>query len=226
MILAAGKGQRLKPITDNIPKPLIEVNHKPLIFYHLENLSKAGFKQIIINVWHLKEQIMNLVGDGSRWGLDIQYSEEEILLDTGGGIKHALPLLGQKPFLIVNGDIYTHYHFKQLLHYVPSHPIHLVLVPNPIDKPVGDFYIRNQQLFKVSSPEESLNSYTYSGIGIFSPQLFAKQTQTIFPLIDVLQQALSQKQISWEIYNDIWFDSGTPERLQRIESFVLKHQRL
>ena len=142
MILAAGRGERMRPLTDHTPKPLLKVGGKPLIVWHLERLAKAGFKEVVINHAHLGEQIEQALGDGSQWGLDIQYSPEKIALETAGGIANALPLLGSSPFLVVNGDTFTEINFADLTNVLQAnHHAHLVLVNNPPQHPNGDFAI-------------------------------------------------------------------------------------
>lgn len=212
MILAAGKGSRLRPLTDTCPKPLIKVNGKPLIVYHLENLKLAGFEEVVINLHHLGEQIESYLGNGQAWGLNIAYSHEETLLEVGGGILHALPLLGPEPFLIVNGDIWTDFPFEKL-----KTPIaglaHLIMVDNPLHNPRGDFAIDAQGwLFKSVNQQ-----YTYSGVSVLSPQLFENCEQKVFRLAILLEKAMYTHQLSGEYYPGKWTDVGTIERLNQLE---------
>ena len=147
MILAAGRGERLRPLTDNTPKPLLQAGQHKLIEYHLYHLAKAGFKDIVINVAWLGEKIINTLGDGSNYNLSIKYSNEgEQALETGGGIFKALPLLGDDPFLVINGDIWTDYPFKNLYDFIPQDMAHLIMVHNPEHNPAGDFYLQNYRL--------------------------------------------------------------------------------
>jgi MurNAc alpha-1-phosphate uridylyltransferase len=147
MILAAGRGERMRPLTDQTPKPLLPVANKPLIQYQIERLAEAGFEQLVINHAHLGEQIEQALGDGSRWGLNIRYSPETPALETGGGILRALPLLGAGPFLVINGDIWTDLDFSRLRQMEPEGLAHLVLVPNPRHHPAGDFYLQQGRVY-------------------------------------------------------------------------------
>lgn len=217
MILAAGKGTRLRPLTDTCPKPLIKIKQKPLIVYHLENLAKCGITQIVINLFHLGEEIRNYLGRGEKWGVEISYSVEPSLLEVGGGISNALPLLGENPFIIVNGDIWVDYPFDKL----PSDPVglgHLVLVDNPAHHPNGDFVLGHNQSL---SREISEKRYTYSGIAVLRPELFEGcQKGTCFKLAPLFDQAIERKQLFGEHYSGNWFDIGTLERLQNLENTI------
>jgi len=210
MILAAGRGERLRPITDNIPKPLVQVKGKSLIQYHVEALVAGGFRDLVVNhAWH-GEKIEQALGDGSRFGASIQYSAEGKALETGGGIFKALPLLGEDPFLVVNGDVFTDYPFAELVNQ-PSKLVHLVLVCNPPQHLKGDFALQGSVLQR-----DGDSRYTFSGIGVYSPQLFKDCQPGAFPLAPLLFKAIDQGQATGEVYDGIWEDVGTIDRLQRL----------
>ncbi len=212
MILAAGRGERLRPLTDLTPKPLLEVAGKPLIAWHLEKLAKAGFSRVIINHAHLGKQIENTLGDGSRWGLQIRYSAEGQgrALETGGGICKALPLLGDGPFVVINGDIFTELDYASLKLRLPEHSLaHLILVDNPEHHPQGDFVLQDGVVQVADQPR-----LTFSGIGIYRPQLFAGCKAKPFPLGPLLRQQMPGGRISGEYFGGYWLDVGTPERYQ------------
>jgi len=213
MILAAGRGERLRPITDNIPKPLVEVRGKSLIQHHIEALVAAGFTELVINhAWH-GEKIEQALGDGSRFGATIQYSAEGIALETGGGIHRALPLLGDDPFLVVNGDVFTDYPFARLVNQ-PSKLVHLVLVPNPPQHPKGDFALQEGKLVRAGNV-----THTYSGIGVYSPRFFKDCKPGKFSIAPMLYTAIDEAQITGEVYEGVWEDVGTIERLNRLNEF-------
>lgn len=221
MILAAGRGKRLRPLTDGCPKPLIKVLNKPLIVYHLEALKRAGIEEVVINVCHLADQIIQTLGDGSRYGLKIQYSDETgLLLETGGGIKKALPLLGDSPFLVVNGDVFTAYPFEKIP--LPEKEGHLVLVPNPSHVPTGDFCLDHGFIQRKHSDKPS---YTYAGIACFKPSFFATCQSESIPLGPLLSQAILNQSITGELYRDFWVDVGSLERLAWLEE-TLKEKTL
>jgi len=213
MILAAGRGERMRPLTDRIPKPLLPVVGRPLIQHHIEALAQAGFHELVINHAHLGEQIEQALGDGSRWGMQINYSPEPAgALETGGGIFRALPLLGAAPFVVVNGDIWTDYDFSHLS--LPENSLaHLVLVDNPAHNPEGDFSLADGQVS--DGPGERL---TFSGIGVYHPDLFANCRPGAFPLAPLLKTAMAQGRVSGEYYRGRWVDVGTPERLAEINA--------
>lgn len=212
MILAAGRGERLRPLTDTTPKPLIKVAGKSLIEYHLENLAKAGIKDIIINTAWLAEKIHAQLGDGSRYGVSIRYSDEGYALETAGGIINALPLLGEQPFLVINGDIWTDFDFSTLPALKAEYLAHLVLVDNPEHNTQGDFSLKNA-LLKNSGE----NSYTFSGIGIYRPAFFSGQKEGISALGPLLRQKAKLNLVSAQLYNGLWTDAGSVERLQQLE---------
>jgi N-acetyl-alpha-D-muramate 1-phosphate uridylyltransferase len=215
MILAAGRGERMRPLTDQTPKPLLKVGGKPLIVWHLERLAKAGFKEVVINHAHLGEQIEQALGDGSQWSLHIQYSPEKVALETAGGIANALPLLGSEPFLVVNGDTFTEVDFGVLRHALQvNNQAHLVLVSNPPQHPNGDFAIEAGMLKNIG--EKML---TFSGVGVYHPNLFACVTcGEPAKLAPLLRQAIADNQATAEYYQGVWHDIGTPERLSALDS--------
>ena len=215
MILAAGRGERMRPLTDTVPKPLIPVAGKPLVVHHLERLAAAGFREVVVNHAHLGAEIEKALGDGCRWGLRIRYSPEApTALGTGGGIHRALPLLGPGPFLVVNGDVWTDLPFAALAR-APAALAHLVLVPNPPHNPKGDFPLGGDRVG--DGPGERL---TFSGIGVYQPALFAGQTPSAFALGPLLRQAAARGQVSGELYEGAWFDVGTPDRLAEAEAYL------
>lgn len=214
MILAAGRGERMRPLTDHTPKPLLEAGGKALIEHQIERLVAAGFDDLVINHAHLGEQIEALVGDGARWGIRVRYSREERALETGGGIFRALHLVGPGPFLVVNGDIWTDLDFARLRTLAP--PLaHLVLVANPPHHPRGDFVLRDGQVVDEDGPR-----LTFSGIGLYRPELFADCQPGAFQLAPLLRQAMASGQVSGERLPGRWFDIGTPERLQALDRML------
>lgn len=210
MILAAGRGERMRPLTDHTPKPLLQVGGKPLIVWHLERLSDAGFREVIINHAHLGSQIEAALGNGQRWGLSIRYSAEMIALETAGGIVNALHLLGEQPFLVVNSDVFTDVDFSKLKNALHKDKLaHLILVDNPQQHPDGDFSLDNDQLAL-----DGARRLTFSGIAVYHPALFADVEQGhAAKLAPLLRQAISQGLASAEHYQGKWYDIGTPERL-------------
>lgn len=214
MILAAGRGARLRPITDTLPKPLVSVKNKPLIIYHLEKLAQANITEIVINLWHLGGKIKQYLGNGASFGVNIIYSEEVELLETGGGICQALPLLGQEEFILINGDVYTDFEFKQLIPITVSDSqklAHLILVPNPEHHLKGDYGIDDQG-FLNHRP-----TYTYAGIAKLNPHLFLDQAVRQFRLPDLFVKNIPKHLISAELYPGFWYDVGSIERLRELE---------
>jgi MurNAc alpha-1-phosphate uridylyltransferase len=234
MILAAGRGERMRPLTDHTPKPLLKVGGKSLIVWHLERLAKAGFKEVVINHAHLGQQIEDALKDGAEWGLHIQYSPEKVALETAGGIANALYLLTEngtknEPFLVVNGDTFTDFDFARLTQHIkgaalptntraPSSGIknahaHLVLVNNPPQHPNGDFAIANELL-----KNEGAQMLTFSGMGVYHPDLFAEvvigQPAKLAPL---LRKAIDKNAATAEYYQGVWHDIGTPQRLAELD---------
>lgn len=218
LIFAAGFGKRLSPLTDNMPKPLVPVNGKPLIQYHIENLVRAGVTEMVINTHWLAEQLVEALGDGAAWGANIQWSHEPEILDTGGGMKKALPLLGAEPFLVVNSDTWTDYPFRQLLNRkLLDSGAHLVMVPNPEHHPQGDFELDERGRL-VS--EQGLTRYTYAGLGLYSPEFIAgfPHQHAAFPLLEPLKTGIAEGCLTAEIYRGEWHDIGTIARLDALRS--------
>lgn len=219
MILAAGRGERMRPLTDHTPKPLLPVGGKPLIVWHLERLARAGCRQVVINHAHLGEQIPAALGDGSAWGLDIRYSPEPPgALETAGGIARALPLLGHEPFLVVNGDIFCDWDPAAALALdMQGRLAHLVLVDNPPHHPAGDFALVDGLV-----GNQEAGRLTFAGIGIYAPALFAgldpDQPAKLAPL---LRTAADAGQVSGERHGGRWVDVGTPERLRELDQELL-----
>lgn len=215
MILAAGRGERMRPLTDHTPKPLLPVGGKPLIVWHLERLAAAGFAEVVINHAHLGEQIEARLGDGSEWGLQIRYSAEPPgALETAGGIARALPLLGNSPFLVINGDVFCNWDLRQAKGLeMKNNLVHLVLAPNPAHHPGGDFSLVAGHLRNLGSP-----TYTYTGIGVFQPDLFGgiplDRPSKLGPL---LRSAADLGCAGGELFSGLWLDIGTPERLADLD---------
>lgn len=212
MILAAGLGTRMRPLTDDLPKPLLPVGGKPLLQYLIEALSRAGAGRIVINHGLKGEKIEAAFGDGSGFGTEIRYSAEgPTPLETGGGIRHALPLLGPNPFIVANGDIWTDFDFATL----PGNPdslAHVVLVANPSHHPAGDFALSGSQVREAG--EQLL---TYSGIGVFRPDLFADCPPDPFSLAPLLRSAMRRDQVTGEYFDGRWIDVGNPGRLRELD---------
>lgn len=216
MILAAGRGERMRPLTDTTPKPLLKVLDKELIVWHIEKLAKNGFKEIIINIAHLGDQIPKTLGDGSKWGVKLSYSDEQKsgALESAGGIKKALPLLGDEPFLVLNGDIFCEYEFD------PSFDLnnklaHLILVPNPPHNPKGDFGLEETLVLNQDS-----QIFTFSGIGYYNPKIFNDISAQKSPLAPLLRKLIEEKQVSGEVFEGLWRDIGTPQRLKEINEKI------
>lgn len=208
MVLAAGRGERMRPLTDHTPKPLLVVGGKPLIAWHLEALARAEIREVIVNLSWLGSQIRSALGDGRQFGVRIQYSEEgSPPLETGGGIFRALPLLGPAPFVVVNGDTFTDID-PGALRLSAAADARLVMVTNPAQHPQGDFVLDGERLLLGSGP-----TLTYSGIGIFSPALFAGCMDGPFPLLPLLKRAIAAGRLQGQHHSGQWLDIGTPERL-------------
>ena len=226
MILAAGRGERMRPLTDSTPKPLLEVGGKPLIQYHVEALARADISEIVINHAHLGKKIEAALGDGGRFGVQIEYSPESEALETGGGILQALPLLGPEPFIIVNGDVWTDFPFARLIKAPPS-LAHLVLVDNPEHHPEGDFVLDESGYVKDPANEEAQTEgghcLTYSGVARLDPRLFAEYDEGRFPLAPLLINAMIKQQVTGEHYHGKWTDVGTPQRLEDISQYIRYH---
>ena len=217
MILAAGEGRRMRPLTDVKPKALLEVAGRPLIEHHIARLSAAGFSEIVVNVSHLGQQLVNFLGDGSQWRVAISISAEQTPLETAGGIIQALPRLGDEPFLLVNGDVFTDYPFAELRETAPfQRGAHIVLVQNPEHHPLGDFALQDDRVGQVTSIETVVGDpmmVTYSGIGVYSPALFTDSKPGRQPLKPLLDEAIARASLSGELYEGMWEDVGTPQRL-------------
>lgn len=221
MLLAAGRGERLRPLTDEVPKALVEAGGKPLIAWHLERLARAGFREAVINLSHLGERIVERIGDGGRYGLRLQYSRERERLETAGGIANALPLLGAAPFLLVNADVYCECDFARLKDiFLDKNLAHLVLVPNPPHRPKGDFSLRAGSVGDEPSPR-----YTYAGVAVMTPALVAPVARgTKAPLGPLLYDAAAQGRLGGELYEGLWQDVGTIERLAELEAHLGKRE--
>lgn len=215
MILAAGRGSRLRPLTDLLPKPLIQIAGKPIIVHLIERLAEAGITKLVINLGYRGDQIRTYLGSGKQLGVRIQYSKEfPRPLETGGGVFQALPML-DNPFIIVNGDIATDFDFRALPKKINSFA-HLVVTKNPPHNPSGDFTILNHQLLPLPK-----SPYTYTGIGVFSHELFINCKAGYFPLAPLLHKAAYQNKLSGQLFTGFWSDIGT---LNRLESCKLKYQ--
>lgn len=214
MILAAGFGKRMRPLTDHCPKPLLPVAGKPLIVHHLERLARAGIREVVINVSYRAEQIIQALGDGQAYGLRIHWSHETTPLETGGGIQKALPLLGEAPFLLVNGDIWCDY-LPVDASLKKGDVAHLVLVDNPAHHPQGDFALDHDRALTQGTPR-----YTFAGLSIIDPALLAGQPSEAFALAPLLKHAMDARRVSGEHFTGHWVDVGTPERLAALERFL------
>jgi len=221
MLLAAGRGERLRPLTDSVPKALVDVGGKPLIAWHLERLAAAGCREAVINVSHLGERIEEAMGDGRRFGLRISYSREPERLETAGGIAQALPLLGMQPFVLLNADVYCEFPLQRLLGVaLGARLAHLVLVPNPEHRPRGDFALLSETVRGDGAPR-----YTYAGLAVVSPLLVQSVTRgQKAPLAPLLYGAADAGRMTGELYEGLWEDVGTKERLAKLEA-LLKNRR-
>lgn len=229
MILAAGRGERMRPLTDTTPKPLLMVGDFPLIVWHIKRLAKAGFNEIIINHAWLGEQIEAVLGDGSHWSVSIKYSPEQAGgLETAGGIATALPLLGEDFFLVINGDIFTDIDFSRLRLW-KNQPqaqktlAHLILTNNPEHHPEGDFALTPEGLVYDPMPETSTECFTFSGVGIYHPNLFLNiKKNERAKLAPLLREAMQEKSITGERHTGLWIDVGTMERLAHTNEIAKK----
>lgn len=218
MILAAGRGERMRPLTDACPKPLLPVNGKPLIEHHIERLAAAGFADIVINTGWLGERLPATLGDGSRWQVKLHFSHEGWpALETGGGIFHALPLLGNAPFLVINGDVWTDWQpIAKLPHSWRSHTLaHLMLVTNPPHHPHGDFGLQGDLV-----QAEGESRLTFSGIAYYHPDFFASCLPGPFKLAPLLYSLARQARIDGELITSRWYDIGTIERLAELDKLL------
>jgi MurNAc alpha-1-phosphate uridylyltransferase len=224
MILAAGKGERMRPLTDLTPKPLLQVADKPLIEYHLEHLVRAGFRELVINVSWLGQQIEDYLGDGSRWGCDISWSREPEPLETAGGIAWALPLLGAEPFALINGDIWIDFPLEKFERMTLAEGClaHLVLVNNPPHHPDGDFLLGPDARLSPGG-NNGATAYTYSGLALYHPRFFEGVAPNKLPLRPLLQSGMRQSTVTGEYFAGHWLDLGTPERLAELDAHVRSH---
>ena len=231
MILAAGRGERMRPLTDHTPKPLLLAGGKPLIVWHIERLVRAGITELVINHAHLGAQVEQVLGNGSQFGAQIRYSPEVAALETAGGIAFALPLLGNEPFAVINGDVYCDYDFARLPALVgkmkgTQDVAHLVLVSNPSHHPQGDFLLQNGRILPTDDSHE-LSPLTFSGIGLYQPSLFAHiRRGSKAPLAPLLREQITLGTISGEHHCGIWVDVGTPQRLDELDKSLRKPQNI
>lgn len=215
MVLAAGRGERMRPITDTLPKPLVPVAGRPLIGYHLERLAQAGFRDVVINLSWLGERIRAALGDGREYGVSIFYSEEgPVALETGGGIFKALPLLGVGPFLVVNGDTWTDIDYGRLTLEDGANG-RLVFVANPTHNSRGDFGLDGDLVV-----DREVDRFTYSGVGVYRPEFFAGCSPGRFPMLPLLKRAIVARVLRGELHAGEWCDVGTPERLAELDARV------
>ena len=217
MLLAAGRGERLRPLTDTVPKALVAAGGKPLIVWHLERLARAGIRDAVINISHLGERIVERLGDGARFGLRLHYSRERERLETAGGIANALELLGRAPFLLVNADVYCECDFARLMNIqLGDRLAHLVLVPNPSHRSKGDFSLADGRLGDAAAPR-----YTYAGVAGVAPKLVQSVNRgEKAPLAPLLYDAAARGLLGGEVYGGLWQDVGTMERLAELERFL------
>lgn len=229
MILAAGLGNRMRPLTDHTPKPLLQAGGKPLIEYHLLNLQRAGIREVIINLAYLGDKIRHHLGDGSGFGLNIHYSVEPEPLETGGAIVHASQLLGREPFLLVNGDVWCDIELSDFVGRALAHNDnkgHLLLVPNPDFHPHGDFALTDKGKLLDDPEKTAPHRFTFGGISLLHPSLIDDYPlkRQKFPLVEVFRHAINAGQLTGEVYDGHWSDVGTPERLSTLDDY-LHHQR-
>ena len=231
MILAAGLGKRMLPLTASTPKPLLPIAGKPLLFYHLESLRVAGFTDVVINVSYLAEQIIDAVGDGSQFDLSVQFSRESSPLETCGGILQAWPLLfadkPEEPLLVINGDVHANIHLANFLHQAMQSLLHgqlgcLLLVKNPAFHPQGDFCLADEQR-RLYALDSAYSSYTFAGVSLLQPQLFTSFKADAGRLASLFHQANDIGRLDGLIHQGYWFDVGTPERLAEAEAFVTEY---
>jgi MurNAc alpha-1-phosphate uridylyltransferase len=215
MVLAAGKGERLRPLTEHTPKPLIQVRGKSLLAHQLGWLRDAGIRNVVINLHHLGEQISDFCGSGEAYGLKIRYSRETQLLETGGGIVNALPLLGDEPFLLMNGDIFTDFPLASLCNLPDWADVHLLVTPKPAYRTAGDFEFADGRITRRGE------AYVYCGIAILRPELFTDAASGAFSLRDLFFKAIEKGRISAQVHNGYWIDIGSAEQLQAVNSAAL-----
>ena len=217
MILAAGRGERMRPLTDRCPKPLLPAGGKPLIVWHIERLREAGYTELVINHAHLGDQLEAALGDGRALGVSIAWSREGVALETAGGIRYAAALLGEAPFLVVNGDTYTDIDFAPLAGRLAADGLaHLVLVPNPPHHSAGDFHLAGGRIAPQGEPR-----LTFSGVGVYHPRLFAGLPERApAKLAPLLRQAMIEGRVSGELHAGLWLDIGTPARLAELDAWL------
>ena len=222
-ILAAGRGERMRPLTNTTPKPLLMAGGKPLIVWHLERLAASGFREVVVNHSHLGQQIVDALGDGRQFGLSIRYSAEPPgALETAGGIAAALPLLGDEPFLVVNGDVWCDWDFRRA-HALAGRQAHLVFVPNPPQHASGDFCLDGETVHYASSGLGP--TLTYAGTGVFSPDFFTTvPAGAVMKLRPLLDAAIARGIVTGERHHGRWVDVGTPERLVRLDQELRQRQ--
>jgi MurNAc alpha-1-phosphate uridylyltransferase len=217
MILAAGRGERMRPLTLVRPKPLLEAGGAPLIVHHLRALQAAGFEDVVVNLSWLGDQVRTSLGDGSRYGVRLHYSDEgPEPLETGGGIFRALPLLGAGPFLVLNGDVWTDIDWSRMRDRLAPHDLgHLVLVPNPVHNEKGDFVLEGGRIV-----ESAGERHTFSGVGVYRAELFEGCSDGVFKLAPLLRAAARASRVSGELHSGAWLDIGTPERLAHLDELL------
>lgn len=234
MVLAAGKGKRMRPLTETVPKPLLEVAGQPLIEWQIQRLAKAGIRELVVNLHHLGEQIEERLGDGADLGVAITYSREEALLETAGGIGQALPQLGSEPFIVCNADVWSDFDFQQLPEVgLPDGRLaHLVMVPNATHHPVGDFWLGSNGVLSATGGDSMtddkaswLGKYTYAGIALLSPALFHDLPAGPQPLAPLLLKAMAAGKVSGQLFEGEWVDVGTPERLAQLNQQEIDRQQ-
>lgn len=218
MILAAGKGTRLAPLTEKLPKPMIPISSEPLIVHQLRWLKRAGIVDVVVNLHHLGEQIRAHLGSGRQFGVNISYSEEDEILETGGGIVKALPILGSDEFVLLNGDVWTGYRFSRSV-VDPEATMHLILVPKPEYRESGDVDLDGSKVRRPDEQESRL--WVYSGIAFIKPEIFQGEKVRPFSLREILFREIAANRVSGEIYEGNWFDIGTHEQLKRVRRLML-----
>ena len=217
MVLAAGRGERLRPLTDTLPKPLVAVGGRPLIVWQLERLARAGVREVVINLSWLGAQLRAALGSGAAFGLTLHYSEEgPVPLETGGGIVHALPLLGPQPFLVVSADVWSEIDYAKL-RLARGALAQLLLVPNPPHHPRGDFALAGELV-----TEDGAERFTYANVGLYTPEFFAGCPAGRFPLIEPLRRAIAARRVHGQLYRGPWHDVGTRERLEALNASLAR----
>lgn len=218
MILAAGKGTRLAPLTEKLPKPMIPISSEPLIVHQLRWLKRAGIVDIVVNLHHLGDQIREHLGTGRQYGVNIRYSDEEVLLETGGGIVQALPMLGSDEFVLLNGDVWTSYRFTRTL-VDPDATMHLILVSKPQNREFGDVDLRGNKVLRRADRDSC--PWVYSGIAFVKPEIFSGEKVRPFSLREVLFREIAARRVTGEVYEGIWYDIGTHEQLKQVRRLML-----